>query len=129
MTNTFVSIMERVGHDIKVAFEDVVKYLPAVSTLAALIFPAQAATIAGVVNSVDLIQKAVVTVEQKFAAVGNVAGTGAQKLAQVLSIVGPTVTQLLSDEGLKYDQAQITSIVNAVVAVLNAKTATEPAAA
>lgn len=126
--NEFVSIMDRVGHDIKVAFEDVVKYLPAVSTLAELIFPAQAATIAGVVNSVDLIQKAVVTVEQKFAAVGNVTGTGTQKLAQVLSIVGPTVTQLLSDEGLKYNQAQITSIVNAVVAVLNAKDSVAPSA-
>lgn len=117
----FISVMDRVGHDIKVAFEDVVKYLPAASTLAELIFPAQAAAIAGVVNSVDLIQKAVVTVEQKFAAAGNATGTGAQKLAQVLSIVGPTVTQLLSDEGLKYNQAQITSIVNAVVAVLNVK--------
>lgn len=126
--NEFVSIMDRVGHDIKVAFEDVVKYLPAVSTLAELIFPAQAAAISGVVNSVDLIQKAVVTVEQKFAAAGNVTGTGAQKLAQVLSIVGPTVTQLLSDEGLKYNQAQITSIVNAVVAVLNAKDSVAPSA-
>lgn len=128
MTNTFVSIMERVGHDIKIAFEDVVKYLPAVSTLAALIFPADAAAISGVVNSIDLIQKAVVTVEQKFAAVGNVTGTGTQKLAQVLSIVGPTVTSLLSAEGLNYNQAQVTSIINAVVAVLNAKDSVAPSA-
>lgn len=127
MTNTFVSIMERVGHDIQVAFEDVVKYLPAVSTLAELIFPAQAATIAGVVNSVDLIQKAVVTVEQKFAAAGNVTGTGAQKLAQVLSIVGPTVTQLLSAEGLNYNQTQVTNIINAVVSVLNVQLTTAAA--
>lgn len=126
--NEFVSIMERVGHDIKVAFEDVVKYLPAVSTLAALIFPADAAAISGVVNSIDLIQKAVVTVEQKFAAVGNVTGTGTQKLAQVLSIVGPTVTSLLSAEGLNYNQAQVTSIINAVVAVLNAKDSVAPSA-
>lgn len=119
--------MERIGHDIKVVFEDVVKYLPAASTLAELIFPAQSAAIAGVVNSVDLIQKAVATVEQKFAAVGNVTGTGAQKLAQVLSIVGPAVTSLLAAEGLQYDQAQVTSIINAVVAVLNAQQITAAA--
>lgn len=124
MTNKFISVMERVGHDIKIAWEDVVKYLPQVSALASLIFPAQEAAIAGVVNSVDLIQKAVVTVEQKFAAAGAAAGTGAQKLAQVISIVGPTVSQLLTAEGLNYDQAQVNNIVNAVVAVLNAQQTT-----
>jgi hypothetical protein len=78
---------------------------------------------------VDLIQKAVATVEQKFAAAGSVTGTGAQKLAEVLSIVSPTVTQLLAAEGLNYDQTQVTNIVNAVVAVLNAQQTTAPATA
>ena len=123
MTNKFVSVMERIGHDIKIAWEDVVKYLPEGAALAALLFPAQAAGIAGVVNSVNLIQPAVATVEQKFAAMGEATGTGAQKLAQVISIVGPTVTQLLAAEGLQYDQAQITNIIDAVVAVLNVKEA------
>lgn len=123
MTSKFVSLMDQIGHDIKIAWEDVVKYLPAASALAALIFPAQAASIAGVVNSVDLIQQAVATVEQKFAAMGAATGTGAQKLAQVISIVSPTVTQLLTAEGLNYNAAQITNIVNAVVAVLNVQEA------
>ena len=121
MTNKFVSLMERIGHDIKVAWADVVKYLPTASALAALIFPGSAGTLAGVVNAVDLIQKAVATVEQKFAAAGAATGTGAQKLAQVISIVGPTVTQLLAAEGISYNEAQVESIVNAVVAVLNAQ--------
>lgn len=115
----FISIMDKIGHDVKVAWSDVVKYLPAAAGLAALIFPAQAATITGVVNSVNLIQQAVATVEQKFAALGAQTGTGAQKLAQVVSIVGPTVTQLLTAEGLKYDEAQVEGIINAVVAVMN----------
>lgn len=123
MTSAFVSLMDKIGHDIKVIWADVVKYLPAASELAAVIFPAQAATIAGVVNSVDLIQQAVATVEQKFAAAGNVTGTGAQKLAQVISMVSPTVTQLLTSEGLHYDSAQVTNIINAVVAVLNVQEA------
>jgi hypothetical protein len=127
MTNKFISFMEKVGQDIKIAWEEVVKYLPAVSTLAELLFPAQAAATAAVVNSLNLIQQAVVTVEQKFAAAGAATGTGAQKLAQVLSLVGPTVTQLLASEGLNYDQTQVTGIINAVVAVLNVQAA--PAAA
>lgn len=115
--------MEKIGADIKAAWSDVVKYLPTASALAGLLFPAQAATIAGVVNSVDLIQQAVATVEQKFVAAGMPSGSGTQKLAQVLSIVGPTVTQLLAAEGLNYNQTQITNIVNAVVAVLNVQSA------
>ena len=123
MTSTFVSLMDKIGHDIKVVWEDVVKYLPAASALASLLFPAQVATITGVVNSIDLIQKAVATVEQKFAAAGNPTGTGPQKLAQVLSLVSPSVTQLLTSEGLHYNSAQITNIVNAVVAILNVQEA------
>jgi hypothetical protein len=127
MSNAFVSLMDKIGHDIKVVWADVVKYLPAASAIASLIFPAQAAAIAGVVNSVDLIQQAVATVEQKFAAAGNPAGTGPEKLAQVLSIVTPTVTQLLAAEGLNYNTTQITNIVNIVVGILNINPA--PAAA
>ena len=119
MSNAFVSLMDKIGHDIKVVWADVVKYLPAASAIASLIFPAQAAAIAGVVNSVDLIQQAVATVEQKFAAAGNPTGTGPEKLAQVLSIVTPTVTQLLAAEGLNYNTTQITNIVNIVVGILN----------
>lgn len=122
--STFTSIMDKIGHDIKVAWEDVVKYLPAAASLADVIFPAQTATITGVVNAVGLVEQAVATVEQKFVAAGAPSGTGAQKLAQVLAIVGPTVTQLLASEGLNYNSTQVTNIVNAVVAVLNVQAAT-----
>lgn len=127
MTNKFVSIMEAIGKDILKVWADVVKYLPPVAALASLLFPGEAAVTAGVVNSVNLIQQAVATVEQKFAAAGAVTGTGAQKLAQVISMVGPTVTQLLASEGLSVNQAQLTGIINAVVAVLNVQAG--PAAA
>lgn len=113
------SIMDKIGHDVKVIWGDVEKYLPEVSALAAVIFPGEAGAIAGVVNSVGLIQQAVATVEAKFAATGDPTGTGPQKLAQVLAIVTPSVTQLLSSAKIEANTAQITSIVNAVVAVLN----------
>jgi hypothetical protein len=119
MASKFVSVMELIGNDVKIAWSEVVKYLPAAAKLAELIFPAQTAVIGSAINSVDLIQQAVVTVEQKFAAAGNATGTGAQKLAQVLSIVSPTVTQLLSEEKIPVNSAYISDIVNAVVAILN----------
>ena len=119
MTNKFVSIMEAIGRDVLKVFEEVVKYMPTAANLATLIFPGAAAPIQATVVSLDLIQKAVATVEQKFAATGNATGTGTQKLAQVLTIVTPTVTQLLASEGITADAAYITRIVNAVVAILN----------
>ncbi len=129
MTNKFISVMEQIGKDALKALAEIVKYLPAAAGLAAEIFPAESAAIAGVVNSVDLIQNAVVTVEQKMAA-GNVSkGTGTQKLADVLTIVTPTVTQLLTAEGIKADTAYIQNLVNAVVAILNVRDATPQASA
>jgi len=122
MTSKFITIMERIGKDILVGWEDVVKYLPEASALATLLFPGAAGTTAAVVNSVSLIQQAVATVEQKFAAAGSPAGTSLQKLAQVTSIVGPTVTTLLTQEGVAINSTQLNGIVNAVVAVLNVQT-------
>ena len=118
MANKFITVMEAIGRDIKKAWTDVVPYLPAASALASLLFPGSA-QVAGVVNSVSLIEQAVTVVEQKFVAAGSPSGSGAQKLAQVLSIVTPTVTQLLAQEGIAVNQTQVTNIVNAVVAVLN----------
>lgn len=119
MTNKFLTIMEAIGKDAKIILTDVEKYLPAAAGLASLLFPAQAATITGVVNATDLIQKAVTSVEQKYAALGTATGSGTQKAAEVISIVGPTVTQLLTVEGLPVNSAYVQNIINAVVAVLN----------
>ena len=124
MTNKFLSIMEAIGRDALKALSEVAKYLPEVGALAAEIFPAQTAAISGVVNSVQLVQNAVVTVEQKMAAGGAATGTGTQKLADVLTIVTPTVTQLLTTEGVKVDTAYLTNLVNTVVGILNLRDAT-----
>lgn len=123
MANEFVTIMEKIGADVKIVWDDVVKYLPTAASLAAIIFPPSAAADAAVVSSVDLIQQAVATVEQKFAAQGAPTGTGSQKLAQVLTIVTPSVTQLLAQLKITASTTYITNIVNAVVAILNVQTA------
>jgi len=127
MASKFISVMETVGKDALKVWADVVKYLPSAVSIASLIFPPAAAPLAGVVNSVDLIQQAVVTVEQKFAASGAATGTGAQKLAQVLTMVTPTVTQLLTAEKVTVDPTFLTNIVNAVVAILNVQAASAAA--
>ncbi len=121
---SFLSVMKKIGEDCLKALEEVVKYLPSASALAAVIFPGSTGTISGVVNAVNLIQNAVVTVEQKMAAAGKAAGSGPQKLADVLTIVTPVVTDLLNKEGIHADQQYITNIVNAVVAILNVTQAT-----
>jgi hypothetical protein len=66
----------------------------------------------------------VALIEQKYAALGTAAGTGAQKLAEALTIVTPTVTQLLTAEGLPVNAEYIQNVINAVVAILNVQVAT-----
>jgi hypothetical protein len=124
VTSKFISIMEAIGRDAKKIFTEVTKYLPEAATLAKLLFPAQTATVAGVVNAVGLVQQAVALIEQKYAALGTAAGTGAQKLAEALTIVTPTVTQLLTAEGLPVNSEYIQNVINAVVAILNVQVAT-----
>jgi len=123
MTNKFLTIMQAIGRDVKLVFTEVQKYLPEAATLAKLLFPAQTAAVTGVVNAVGLIQQAVAVIEQKYAALGAASGTGAQKLAEVVAVVSPTVTQLLAAEGLPVDQKYIQNITNAVVAILNVQCA------
>lgn len=119
MSNKLISIMERIGADIHVVWNDILKYLPEAAGLAALLFPGQAGTAAVVVNAVNLIQQTVVSVEQKFKSSGAPSGSGPQKAAQVLAIVGPSVTSLLAQEKIDLNTTQINNIINAVVAVLN----------
>jgi|ERR1700674_111568 len=122
MTNKFLTIMEAIGRDCLLVLTEVEKYLPKAAVLAEAIFPAQTAVITGVVNSVALIQKAVVLAEQKMAAGGQASGTGLQKSADVLSTVEPVVTQLLKAEGLTVDTAYIQKLTNAIVDILNVQT-------
>lgn len=131
MTNRFISIMETIGKDALKGLEEIVHYLVPAARLAEILFPAEAAGIEGVINSIDLIQKAVVTVEQKMAAGGKASGTGIQKAADVLSLVGSAVTQLLTSAQISADPSYLKNLINAVVGVLNVRsttTSTAPAA-
>lgn len=65
--------------------------------------------------------------EQKHAALGTPSGNGAQKLADVLSIVSPSVIQLLQSSGIPVQQKHVPQIVNAAVAGLNSSADPEAA--
>jgi hypothetical protein len=124
----FVSVLDKVGQDFVKGLDEVEKYLPAAATLASMIFPGDSAAIAGVVNTTQLIQSAVASVQQKLAAAGAKTASGTALATDVLTIVTPTVTQLLTEAGVKnVNSAYIQKIVNAVVAILDVQRA--PAAA
>jgi hypothetical protein len=124
MSNRFVTLLSKIGSYFKEGLAFVEKYMVPASALVTLLFPSAAPEAAGVLTSIQLIQTAVTEIEQKYAASGAAGGTGTQKLADVLTIVTPVVTTLLTQEGVKnVNQAYITSIVNAVVAILNAQPA------
>lgn len=123
MANIFTSFMDWIGKTEKIIYADIIKYAPPVAKLAELLFPADAAAIAAgtsvVLNATTLIQNAVLMVEQKYAASGVAAGTGAQKAAEVLTLAGPAVTSLLTQAGVTEPANYIQNLINAVVAVLN----------
>ena len=66
--------------------------------LVGLLFPNIAPATTAVADAISLIQTAVLLVEQKFAAAGVQSGTGVQKLAEVLLLAAPAVTQTVDDD-------------------------------
>jgi hypothetical protein len=119
----FVGFLETAGKDFEKGLAFVVKEAPVVDPLIAVLFPSAAPVAAEATTAVNLIQNAVLEVEQKYAASGVQAGTGAQKSAEVLTLVGPAVTSLLTAAKIPASAAYIQSLVTAVVGVLNAQQA------
>ena len=127
MANKFVSFLGNLGIDFKkglVALDPFVKKA---------IFIAQAAEpeIAVLDPAIGTIFTTVVTtvssIEQKFAAMGQQAGTGVQKLADATSILAPVVTQAFTAAGKAADLATVQNYISAVVNFLNAIPASAPA--
>lgn len=128
MANKFVGFLETVGKDFLKGLGVAVQYAPAASALAGAIFPPAIAVAAPATAALNLIQNAVISIEQKYAASNVQSGTGPQKAAEVLTLAGPAATQLLTQAGVPaVDDAYIGDVISAVVGVLNAKAA--PAAA
>jgi hypothetical protein len=116
---SFIGVLETIGKDFAKGLKFAVTYAVPVEKLVALLFPAAAPALAVAAEATTLIQNAVLLVEQKFAAAGVQSGTGAQKLAEVLTLAEGSVTSLLAQAGITASTSYITSLVNAVVAILN----------
>jgi hypothetical protein len=121
--NKFVSFLKSLLHGAEKGLAWAVKYALPIEKLVVLLFPQVKAEADGVVSATGLIQKAVILVEQKYAASGAASGTGAQKLAEVLELTEDAVVQLLKQEGIDADTSYITGLVNAVVSILNVQSA------
>ena len=119
---SFVGMLETLGKDFAKGLNWAVTYAVPVEKLVALLFPAAAPAAVAVADATTLIQNAVILVEQKYAASGVQSGTGPQKLAEVLTLAGASVTQLLSQAGVVATADYIESLVSAVVAILNVQT-------
>ncbi len=119
MNVTFTGVLEAIGKGFEKGLEWAVAYAVPVEKLVGLLFPAVAPATTMVADATSLIQTAVLLVEQKYSAAGVQNGTGAQKLAEVVLLAGPVVTQLLTQAGIPVSTAYVQSLVSAVVAVLN----------
>jgi hypothetical protein len=116
---TFIGVLEAIGKGFEKGLQWALTYAVPVEKLVGLLFPAIASATTAVADATSLIQSAVLLVEQKYAAAGVQNGTGVQKLAEVVLLAGPVVTQLLTQAGITVSTAYVQSLVSAVVAILN----------
>jgi hypothetical protein len=116
---SFTAILTTIGKDFEKGLAWAVQYAVPVEKLVALIFPPAAPAAATLASATTLIQNAVLEVEQKYAASGIQSGTGTQKLAEVMTLAGSSVTALLTQANVEASAPYVQSLISAVVAILN----------
>jgi hypothetical protein len=116
---TFTGVLEAIGKGFEKGLQWAVAYAVPVEKLTGLLFPAVAPATTAIADATSLVQTAVLLVEQKYAAAGVQTGTGTQKLAEVMLLAAPAVTQLLTQENIPAGTPYVQSLVSAVVAILN----------
>ena len=116
---TFTSLLQAIGKDFEKGLKWALVYAIPAEKLVAILFPSTAPAAAAVIDATSLVQSAVLLVEQKYAAASAQHGTGPEKLAEVIQLIGPVVTQLLKQAGVNADGNYIQSLISAVVALLN----------
>ena len=114
---SFKSVLQKIGED----FEKALPWLEKGAQIVTVFDPTLGALFNTTVNIVA-------TVEQKYAALGQQSGTGAQKLADAIQIGEPVIAQGLKLAGKSDTTADVTNYINSVVAVLNSAPAQAAAA-
>lgn len=110
---SFITVLQKIGQDVKKFFDELLPLAKAAEPVVDLALPGIGelynATVAMVSNA-----------EMTATAAGKQSGTGAQKLALVVSSLEPLAVAYFKAQGITADQTVITNWVNAVVASLNA---------
>lgn len=112
---SFVSVLDDIGHGLKVFFVGATKVAVAAEPIVGVLFPGVAQLFNSIVTAAGLAEGAA-------AAAGVQAGTGPQKLAAVTMAVEGALNQYLVTNNIKtpLTLAETEAIVNAGVAFLNA---------
>jgi hypothetical protein len=116
------TFLQHVGQDIEKGFAKAAPIVQDAEPYLNLVFPGFGPLFASTANEV-------ISTEQKFAAIGQQSGTGAQKLSSTLSVIEPVAQQLFTAAKLPSDETTITNWINGVVGLLNGIPAPAPAAA
>ena len=125
---SFMTVLEKIGHDVAVGFEDAIKVFkeaqPVLAPFEALINPA-------LPNLLTAGANAIANIEGLAAAAGQQNGSGAVKLASVTATLannlGPTLTAL-GVNPTTVTSTQYTNFINAIVAASNAFVTTQEVA-
>lgn len=110
---SFTSILKAIGHDFKKGLDYI---LPIAETAGEMAVAIYAPALGPLFNQTVA---AVVTAEQNAAAIGKQNGTGAQKLASVVQLMGPLIAQSLTDAGKSATAADVEQYINSIVMILN----------
>jgi hypothetical protein len=120
---SFKSFLQAVGRDFKKGLDFALPISEGVGQVAVSVFaPALGPMFHSTVMAVAL-------AEQSAAAVGKQDGSGQQKAAAVIQLIGPLIKTGLADAGRPNDDAAIQKYLDAVVMVLNSAPAQIAAAA
>jgi hypothetical protein len=116
---TFTRLLDDIGKGFEKGLKWALVYATPAEKLVAILFPSAAPAVSALTDATVLVQSAVLLVEQRYAAAGAQHGTGGEKLADVVQLAGPVVTQLLHQAGINSSPQYIENLVSAVVAILN----------
>jgi hypothetical protein len=105
--NKFISFMEHIGHDLKVGLPPAVKIAETMGETAISIFAPGASALFNQTVS------AIATAEQNYPT----SGSGTQKSAAVISIMGNLIKQGLTDAGMSNDNATVQKYIEAALLI------------
>ena len=108
----FKTFLQHVGHDIEHGFAKAAPIIQKAEPFVDVFFPGFGPLFATTVNEV-------ISVEQKFTAIGQQSGSGTSKASAVLTVIEPVAQQLLAQAKLPSDSATVKRWLDGCVALLN----------